>query len=79
MSHVVCPPRWLGPSCRQSHLEDDRGFLVVVQDGVGVGPPSPRRLELVADLDGDVGEAVLLTKLWVGRMEGSEVGVKKEI
>ena len=62
-----------------SHLEDGRGFLVVVQGGVGVVPPSPRRLELVGDLDGDVGEAVLLTKLWVGRMEGSEAGVKKEI
>lgn len=46
-----------------SHLEDGRGFLVVVQDGTGVVPPSPRCLELVADLDGDVGEAVLLTKL----------------
>lgn len=79
MFHVGCPPRWLGPSYGQSHLKDGRGLLVVVQDGVGVLLPSPRRLELVADLDGDVGEAVLLTKLWVGRMGRSEVGVKKEI
>lgn len=49
----------------------------MVQDGVGVVPPSTRHLELVADLDGDVGEAVFLTKLWVGRTERSEVGVKE--
>lgn len=77
MFQVECPPRWLGPSCGQTHLEDGRGFLVVVQDGVGVVPPSTRHLELIADLDGDVGEAVLLTKLWVGRTERSEVGVKE--
>lgn len=54
-----------------SHLEDGRGFLVVVQDGVGVVPPSTRHLERVADLDDNVGEAVPLTKLWVGRTERS--------
>lgn len=47
-------------------------------DGVGVVPPFLGCLELITDLDGDVGEAVILTKLWVGRTERSEVCVCEE-
>lgn len=61
--NVGCPPRWLGPPCGKSYLEDSRGVLVVVQDGVGVVPLSSKCLELVADLDGNVGKAVPITQL----------------
>lgn len=46
-----------------NHLEDGGGLGVEVQDGVGMVPPALGALELVADLDTDVGEAVLLTEL----------------
>lgn len=54
----------MGLSWRQSHLEDSKGFLVG-QNGAGVPSPSLRILELVDDLDSDIGEAVLLTELEV--------------
>lgn len=76
-----CSPRKSGPSCGKSHLEDGRGVLVVVQDGVGVVLPSFSFLELVADLDGDVGKAVPLTKLWVteeGKVRGEREEDKKK-
>lgn len=46
-----------------SHLEDGRGLSIEVQDRLGMVPPALGGLELVADLDTDVGEAVLLTEL----------------
>lgn len=49
----------------------------MVQDGVGVVLPSFSFLELVADLDGDVGKAVPLTKLWMTEEARSEGNVKR--
>ena len=46
-----------------SHLEDGEGFSVEVQNRVGMVPLALQSLELVADVDTDVGEAVILTEL----------------
>lgn len=56
-------PGGSGPRCGYSHLEDGRGLPVDVQDRVGVAPLVLGVLELVADLDSNVGEAVLFTEL----------------
>lgn len=53
---IWCWP-WAG------HLEDGEGLRVVVQDGVGLARLSPVTLKFVADLDGDVGKAVILAGL----------------
>lgn len=46
-----------------SHLENGGGLTVDVQDRVGMAPLVLGVLELVADLDTDVREAVLFTEL----------------
>lgn len=47
----------------RSHLEVGGGLRVDVQDRLGMVRPALRGLELVADLDNDAREAVLLTEL----------------
>lgn len=56
-------PGGSGPSCGYSHLEDGEVLTVEVQDRVGMVPLAPGGLELVADADTNVGEAVLFTEL----------------
>lgn len=56
----VAPGRvWSKPS----HLEDGRRLSIEVQDWLRLVHPALSCLEVVADLDSDVGEAVLLTQL----------------